>query len=150
MPGAFLHPHRYHERVDDQQPADASVADLLRTVERTRLRALVESDIHTADRLHAADYQLITPGGGTFSKAEYLGGIADGTIRYRRFEPDGEIRVRVWESAAALRYEVNIEVVDNGNVYSDRCWHTDIYELREGRWVAAWSHATRIRSLGQT
>jgi hypothetical protein len=136
--------------VDEQQQADASVADLLRTVERTRLRALVEADIETADRLHADDYQLITPGGGALSKAEYLGGIADGTLRYRRFEPDGEIRVRAWEFAAALRYEVDIEVVHDGTAYRDRCWHTDIYELRDGRWVAVWSHATRIRSLDQT
>lgn len=128
----------------------SGLADLLKATEHERLRALVNADIPTAERLHADDYQLITPGGGTFSKAEYLGGIADGTLRYRRFEPDGEIRVRVWESAAALRYEVNIEVVDDGNVYRDRCWHTDIYELRDGRWMAVWSHATRIRSLDQS
>jgi Domain of unknown function (DUF4440) len=133
--------------VDEHSRADSDLPDILRTLERTRLRALVEADIATADEVHADDYQLITPGGGTFSKAEYLGGMADGSLRYRRFEPDGEIRVRVWESAAALRYEVNIEVVDNGIVYRDRCWHTDIYELRDGRWVAVWSHATRIRSV---
>jgi hypothetical protein len=137
-------------RVDEQRSADAELADLLRATEHERLRSLVEADLAAADRLHADDYQLITPGGGTFSKAAYLGGIADGRLRYRRFEPEGEIRVRVWESAAALRYEVNIEVVDDGNVYRDRCWHTDIYELRDGRWVAVWSHATRIRSLDQT
>jgi hypothetical protein len=136
--------------VDQERKVDADLADLLRATEHERLRSLVEADLAAADRLHADDYQLITPGGGTFSKAAYLGGIADGTLRYRRFEPEGAIRVRVWETAAALRYEVNIEVVDDGNVYRDRCWHTDIYELRDGRWAAVWSHATRIRSLDQT
>ena len=80
----------------------------------------------TADRLHADDYQLITPGGGTISKEAYLGGIADGTLRYRRFEPKREVRVRAWGAAAALRYEVDIEVVHDGTAYHDRCWHTDI------------------------
>jgi hypothetical protein len=122
-------------------------ADLLREIERARLRALVGGDKAAADALHAADYQLVTPGGATLSKSEYLGGIADGSLRYRRFEPDGEVAVRFWGSAAALRYEVVIEVDAEGTAFHDRCWHTDIYELRDGRWVAVWSHATRIRTL---
>jgi hypothetical protein len=133
--------------VGQSSVTDADLADVLRSTERARLRALVAADLTTADALHAEDYQLITPGGETFSKAEYLAGIADGSLRYRRFEPDGEMRVRVWGSAAALRYEVDIEVEDGDSVYRDRCWHTDIYELRDGRWQAVWSHATRIRSL---
>ncbi len=123
------------------------LADLLRTIERARLRALVAADMATANALHAEDYQLITPGGGTLSKAEYLSGIADGTLRYGRFEPDGDIEVRVWKSAAALRYQVIIEIDAGGTSYHDRCWHTDIYELRDGRWLAVWSQATRIRAL---
>ena len=130
--------------MNEQLQTDADLAELLRATERARLRALVEADIATADRLHADDYQLITPGGMRMSKAAYLAGIGDGTLRYRRFEPDGEVQVRAWGSAAALRYEVDIEVVHDGVAYHDRCWHTDIYELRDGRWTAVWSHATRI------
>ena len=132
--------------MDEQHRTDAALPELLEALERTRLRALVEADMPTADRLHADDYELITPGGARMLKAEYLGAIADGTLRYRRFEPDGEIEMRAWGSAAALRYEVDIEVIHDGVDYLDRCWHTDIYELRDGRWMVAWSHATRIRS----
>ena len=132
--------------MDDTRVTDADLADLLRATERARLRALVEADMAAADALHAEDYQLITPGGGTLSKAEYLAGIADGTLRYRRFEPDGELAVRLWGSAAAVRYEVIIEMDADGTSYHDRCWHTDVYELRDGRWVAVWSQATRVRT----
>ena len=132
--------------MDEQHRTDADLADQLETAERMRLRALVEADIPTAERLHADDYQLITPGGMRMSKAAYLDAIADGTLRYTRFEPDGEVQVRTWGSAAALRYEVDIEVTHDGTEYLDRCWHTDIYELRDGRWMAVWSHATRIHS----
>ena len=31
-------------------------------------------------------------------------------------------------------------------VDSDRFWHTDMYDLRDGRWQAVWSQATRIRA----
>jgi hypothetical protein len=132
--------------VDPSSRGDAELLERLRATERARLRALVEGDLATADALHADDYQLVTPGGATLSKAEYLGGIADGTLRYRRFEPDGPIEVRVWGSAAAARYQVVIDVEADGSSYHDRCWHTDIYELRDGRWQAVWSHATRMRT----
>lgn len=131
------------ERLGD----DLDTAELLRITERARLRALVDGDMAAAEALHAEDYQLVTPGGAALSRAEYLGGIADGSLRYGRFEPDGEVAVRFWGSAAALRYEVIIEVDAGGTRYHDRCWHTDIYELRDGRWLAVWSQATRIRSL---
>jgi hypothetical protein len=36
------------------------------------------------------------------------------------------VKVRVWRSAAALRYEVIIEEVADGTAYHDRCWPTDI------------------------
>ena len=132
--------------MSEQHRTDSDLADRLRATERARLRALVEADSAMSDQLHADDYQLITPGGRRMSKAAYLGAIGDGTLRYRRFEPDGEVQVRVWGSAAALRYEVDIEVVHDGVEYRDHCWHTDIYELKDGQWTAVWSHATRIRS----
>jgi hypothetical protein len=42
-----------------------------RTIERERLRSLVDADIATARRLHADDFELIHPRGGTLSKEEY-------------------------------------------------------------------------------
>ena len=55
--------------MDAQPRTDADLADLLEATERTRLRALVEADIATADLLHADDYQLITPGGMQIGRA---------------------------------------------------------------------------------
>ena len=126
--------------------SDANIEDLLRDTERARLRALIEADLDTAGHLHADDYQLISPGGAVYSKAEYLAGIADGSLRYRRFDPEGEIMVRrLGPSAAALRYRVVIDTTWEGGEDADRFWHTDIYELRDSRWQAVWSQATRIR-----
>ncbi len=69
-------------------PAGSDVADLIRATERERLRALVAADLSIADRLHADDFQLINPGGGVLTKAQYLGGIASGYLNYRLWEPD--------------------------------------------------------------
>lgn len=118
--------------------------DAIREAERRRLAALVERDMDAANALHADDYQLITPGGAILSKDSYLSGIASGVLRYRQFEPVGAMDVRSWRSAAAVRYEVGIDIDWEGGHDSGRFWHTDIYELRDGRWQAVWSQATRI------
>jgi hypothetical protein len=56
--------------------------DQVWAVERERLRSLVEADMKSADQLHAGDFQLINPLGGTLSKAHYLGLVASGDIDY--------------------------------------------------------------------
>ncbi len=122
------------------------LGEALRETERRRLAALVDRTMDIADTLHADDYALITPGGAVLSKTDYLSGIASGELRYRQFEPDGEIAVRVWGTAAALRYQVRIDIDWEGGRESGRFWHTDIYELRDARWQVVWSQATRIRA----
>jgi hypothetical protein len=119
--------------------------ELLRETERGRLRSLVTPDLDAAERLHADDYELITPGGATQSKRDYLDGVASGDLQYSVFEPVSEIRVRLYEGAAILRYRVRIEIRVRGEQDAGNFWHTDAYELRNDQWQAVWSHATRIR-----
>jgi phage baseplate assembly protein W len=120
--------------------------DELRDIERRRLAALVEANIEVARSLHAEDYELITPGGGSLSREDYLGGVGSGDLHYLVFEPASEIRVRRNGPVAILRYQARIEMEMADRVDRDRFWHTDVYELRDGRWQAVWSQATRIKS----
>jgi hypothetical protein len=120
-------------------------ADLLRETERERLRALVSGDMEVAHRLHADDFQLINPFGGSVSKEQYLGGIAAGEIDYVVWEP-GAIDVRLYAPAAVIRYRSELEIVFRGQRISRRpYWHTDLYEKRDGQWQVVWSHATEVR-----
>ena len=119
--------------------------ELIRETERRRLRALVTPDIDLARAMHSDDYQLITPGGATLSKEDYLGGIASGEFDYLVFEPASEIAVRMYKVAAVVRYKARIETLIEGHRDSGLFWHTDLYELRGERWQAIWSQATRIR-----
>jgi hypothetical protein len=118
--------------------------DFFRDLERARLKALVEGDIAAARGLHAPDYQLITPGAATLSSDDYLGGIESGELDYVTFEPASDIAVRIFETGAAVRYQARIEIRVNGDLGRGTFWHTDLYELRDGRWQAVWSQATRI------
>lgn len=50
--------------------------DFFRLLERQRTAALVQRDMNTAWTLHAPEYQLITPGGKTFTRERHLDAIA--------------------------------------------------------------------------
>jgi hypothetical protein len=129
------------------EPGDGTATEgLLRSTEHRRLAALVAKDEATARALHAPDYELITPGGRRLSGDDYLEGVLSGTFDYEVFAPEGEIRVRLDGRLAVLRYVARIEMRMADGLDADRFWHTDVYELRGGRWLAVWSHATRIRS----
>jgi hypothetical protein len=125
-------------------PIDPIDAESIRDIERARLRALVSADMIAAEPLHAPDFQLITPIGAILSKAEYLGAIAGGQIKYLLWEP-GDIAVRLYGASTLIRYRARLEVVFGGHkVPPGDYWHTDAYECRNQQWMVVWSQATAI------
>jgi len=132
---------------DTANPVDPSVpaADFFRALERERTQALVAQDMDTAERLHASDYQLITPSGKVFNREDYLAAIAAGPF-YAKWDI-GTIDVRRSPAIAIVRYQARLEF-PSGNAVT--CWHTDSYELRGGQWQAVWSQATGHAQLTNT
>lgn len=123
----------------------AHAADFLRTLERARIRALLERDMPLLRQLHAPDYQLITPPGMPFTRERYLGLLESGELRYLRWDA-GEMAVRCSERMAIVRYPVTLELAGGmspGMPFP--CWHTDSYELNGTQWQATWSQATALR-----
>lgn len=128
----------------NQLQCDSNGENNILDIERSRLRALVRADIETAQRIHAPDFQLITPIGLALSKEEYLGAIATGYIKYEKWEPE-EIVVRLYQNSAVIRYRAQLEVTFGGHkVPLSSYWHTDIYEYRDGCWMIVWSQATGV------
>jgi hypothetical protein len=120
--------------------------EVIRDIER-RLQSLVEADAETSDALHASNFQLVNPSGGVWSKEQYLGGIAAGSIDYRRFEAISDIEVMVDGNLAVLRYRSAIEIkVQHQEAGTLHCWHTDCYRRDQvgAPWQVVWSQATEI------
>jgi hypothetical protein len=114
-------------------------------LERTRLRSLVERDMVVADRIHATDYQLVTPAGKTRTKLTYLDDVASKRLEYLAFEPTSSIAVRATPDLIVLRYVAHIRLsVGVADEVELSAWHTDHYEKRDGRWTVVWSQATEI------
>jgi hypothetical protein len=114
--------------------------DYFRTLETTRTQALVAQNMELAWKLHASEYQLITPAGKSFGRDSYLAEIAAGTLRYVKWDA-GAMEVRASPSMAIVRYQARLEF-PSGNVVV--CWHTDSYEPRGELWQAVWSQATSL------
>ncbi|HXX02170.1 MAG TPA: nuclear transport factor 2 family protein [Candidatus Acidoferrales bacterium] len=114
-------------------------ADFLRTLEVERTQAIVARDMPAIERLHAPDYELISPPGRVMTRERYLSLIAAEPF-YAKWE-HGEMRVRFSEGMAAVRYRAKI-TFPSGRVVD--WWHTDIYELQAGSWKAVWSQATQL------
>lgn len=108
-------------------------------LERERTQALVTRDTAAIERLHAEDYELITPAGRVFSRESYLSAIRSETF-YAAWEC-GPMRVKVSDGIAVVRYHAQLRF-PSGRIVD--CWHTDIYEQRDSRWQAVWSQATGI------
>jgi hypothetical protein len=122
---------------------DDAQAESIRQVERQRLHALVDFDSAVAFRLHADDFQLITPDGSEYDKARYLGQLQSGELDYRAWDP-GPIKVRVYGNAAVIRYDdTRFEVAVSGQlVWTGTLRHIDLYEKRAGQWQVVWSQAS--------
>ena len=117
----------------------------LRSLERTRLRALVERDFELALALHSSEFHLITPRGATYSRESYLQAVEVGRIVYLKWQA-ADILVRRLGNVALLRYRAELEMPSaSGEPESFENWHTDSYELQNGLWQVVWSQATRIR-----
>lgn len=135
------------EIVREQSTPHMTECDDLRSIERKRLSALVERNIELAGPLHAADFQLITPIGMSFSKDQYLGAVAAGVLIYNAWDPK-QIEVRRYGQAAVIRYQSSMEVTFGPHhVPRAEYWHTDLYEMRGTAWQVVWSQATEIRSV---
>ena len=120
-------------------------ADQLMALEHTRTQALLRRDTALSLQLHAADYQLITPSGVTFTRERYLGMIDRGQLQYLRWDA-GAMAVRLATNMAIVRYPVTLQLGGaDGPGTAFKAWHTDSYEWLEGRWQAVWSQATALK-----
>jgi Domain of unknown function (DUF4440) len=127
------------------EPPPQSEAETIRATERERLKSLVEANMDVARKLHADDFQLVNPFGETYSKEQYLSGIASGRLDYLVWEPVSSIEVRLYGEGAVIRYQSKLQIiVDGEKTPLMRYWHTDSYEKRKGQWQIVWSQATAI------
>jgi hypothetical protein len=136
--------------MDSDERMNYAPEEVLRDVERRRLRSLVAAAADDLYALHAPEFVLVNPSGVVWTKEHYIGGVVDGTINYRRFEATSNIDVVIDGDLGVLRYRsaIDIQVLaqERGAL---ECWHVDCYRRNapDAPWQLIWSQATAIESL---
>jgi len=135
--------------VDDSSPIPSGpppdTAQVLRDLEVSRLRALVDADLPTMEELHAEEFELVSPPGSSLDRGELLGYVETGEIDYLALEPVSEIEVRDYGDGAVLTYRARIEIdVSGTGELEHESRHTVVYEQIDGDWQVVWEQATSI------
>lgn len=121
----------------------ASPAEQVRTLERTRLKAMVDADTATVGRQLASDFQGINVLGVNDGRSGTLSTIAGG-VDFISITPVSPITVRMYGNTAAARFEVAFVVVAGPDRVEHRGWFTDLLEKRAGNWQLVWSQTTAV------
>jgi Domain of unknown function (DUF4440) len=121
----------------------ASQAEQVRTLERTRLKAMVDADTATVSRLLAPDFQGINVRGVNDGRNGTLATIG-GAVDFISITPVTPITVRMYGNTAAARFQVAFVVVAGPDRLEHRGWFTDLLEKRAGKWQLVWSQTTAV------
>jgi ketosteroid isomerase-like protein len=116
----------------------------IRAVEEQRIEAMIAGDLATLDRLLADELTYVHSNGQVETKAEFLGRIKSGDLKYRSVRRE-DVRVRVEGRAAVVTGRAAMEVRSKGEDLSLQMRFTDVYVERGGRWkLLAWQ-STRLQ-----
>src|SRR5437879_3016421 len=116
------------EHLETSESVTAGSVEAVKDCELRRLHALVDADVETARGLHAPDFQIVDPRGGTHGRDEILDGLAAGGLDYRRFEPVSDLEVMISSDLAVVHYRSRIDVLVQGLApQSLEAWHTKCY-----------------------
>jgi ketosteroid isomerase-like protein len=123
--------------------AEKTVADL----ERAWVQAAVTNDLAAMDRIIADDWIGITYTGERITKADVLRDVGAGSAS----TPKIEIRtmtVRLYGTTAIVNAETTETSTWQGKDTSGHYVLVDVYALRNGRWQAVSSQATKLDASG--
>jgi hypothetical protein len=87
---------------------------------------------------------LITPSGDRWSREDLTESIASRTLEFETFRPRSPIDVRLDCASAYVTYRSEIDVSFGAERWRHDAWHTDVYELLDGKWRVVRSQTTAV------
>ena len=121
-----------------------SSSDDIRTLEKLNedwIHSYPGKDTATLARIFADDLIMITPNGSRLSKKECIANLASPGQRIASTKVD-KVQVRLLGNIGLVMAEASFISLDNGKEVSGRTNYLDVYEKRNGRWVAIAAHVT--------
>jgi len=126
-----------------QAPAPATDEAAITATQDARLAAMVKGDATYLEGALAPTLTYHHSSGSAQTKAEFMGAMKAGALKYRALDII-ERKVRRVGSVAIITGIYRLQATNNGEVIDSKARFTDVYENKDGRWVQiAWQN-TRI------
>jgi len=121
------------------QTATASDIDVLRDLNGHYIRSVVQSDVARFTEILADDFLCTNPDGSLIDKPQFLKQTAV-PVSFTDFDVD-DLRIRVFGDVAIIHGRTRFALHDGRR---GRGQYTDVWEKRQGRWLAVSAHVTRV------
>ena len=119
--------------------ATASEVEVLRDLNGHYIHSVVHSDVARFTEILAEDFLCTNPDGSLIDKSQFLRQTAV-PVSFTDFDVD-DLRIRVLGDVAIIHGKTRFALKDGRR---GRGQYTDVWEKRQGRWLAVSAHVTRV------
>lgn len=117
--------------------------------EARRIKALVNDDIATLDRIFSPELSYTHSNGQTESKSEYLAALTSGRLKYKSIEHVEQV-VRLYGKTAVLTAGTKIVAVNANRESRVTLRFTAVYVVQNGEWqMIAWQSTPNSTAVGK-
>jgi len=119
--------------------ATESDVDVLRDLNTQYIDSVVHSDVATFTKILSDDFLCTNPDGSVVDKPQFLKQTAI-PVAFSSFDVD-DLRIRVLGDVAIIHGRTRFALKDGRR---GRGQYTDVWQKRQGRWLALSAHVTRV------
>jgi ketosteroid isomerase-like protein len=106
--------------------------------------AVIKRDTAYLEKLYAAEYRFVDPGGGVADRAKDIGDTKAGVFKLSAFKLD-EIKVHQYGIVVVVTGSNALTATADGKDASGVYRFTDVFVKRDGRWQCVATQATRVQ-----
>jgi ketosteroid isomerase-like protein len=119
-------------------PATQSDLDVLTTLNRDYIHSVQHGDVRRFDEILAEDFLCSNPDGSLVDKSQFLAQTARPvTIRGLTSQ---DVKIRILRDVAIIHARTSYTTAEGEQRYGR---YTDVWALRDGKWLAVSAHVTR-------
>ena len=110
----------------------------IRELETKRFRAMERVDVATLNRILSDELIYTHANGLQQTKAELIGVLGSGDMKYESITPD-DIRVRIYNETAVVTGRASMKIKARGEEQTFKLCYLDVYVKQDSRWqMVAW------------
>jgi ketosteroid isomerase-like protein len=118
----------------------------LKTIEQQWLDAYMKSDPSFIKNIEADDYSIIEPDGNVSTKAQDVKSVTDKTFVLKSATMSDYKCRMLGENTAVVTAMLTMSGTDDGKEFSGDFRGTDVFEKKNGKWMAVASQLTKVES----